>query len=455
MDLVGPLPETDDGNRYLLTIVDTFSKWPMAIPLPNKRAETIAHALYRNLITVHGCPEELFSDNEATLLASATTMMCERLGIRRITSSSYAPWQNGQVERFHRFLGASLSIYASEQKKDWDTWVDCVLFTYRVSVHAQTGESPYRILYNRDPVLGADSVIGHELEVPEEVSAEAISERLTNWFKEIATKQKLLAKQQMLKANSAGKRSNPSFNNGDWVLLYEPPVTHTTATRTWKVPKKFQDGLTGPHRIVVASANNKGEWKIAHSRRNEEVWVHMSRLVLYNPWSDDFLDTAEGSQVPGYDIRDPSSQPSGNLVQEIPDGDNVSVGDFAAVAVQIDEVHKIPVMIVKVTELGRPFQKEGETYRLMDGQIYGNAGSNLQGVYRPGWVDNNNRPYFRLRKEHHSHKPFTARINQGAGATSTFNIVAAQFELTTGDKLPGAVISALRQSPHIGWDGVE
>ena len=119
MDLVGPLPESDDHNVYLLTIVDTFSRWPLAIPLPNKKADTIAAAIYKHLVAVHGCPEELFSDQEATLLSEAVNTMCKNLGIKRITSSCYAPWQNGHVERVHRFLGASLSIYASENKRDW------------------------------------------------------------------------------------------------------------------------------------------------------------------------------------------------------------------------------------------------------------------------------------------------------------------------------------------------
>ena len=87
MDLVGPLPETDSHNRYILTIIDTFSRWPIAIPLPNKEASVIAEAIYKNLICIHGCPLELFSDQESTLLAPAIDILCKNLGIERITSS--------------------------------------------------------------------------------------------------------------------------------------------------------------------------------------------------------------------------------------------------------------------------------------------------------------------------------------------------------------------------------
>ena len=39
IDLVGPLPETSRGNKYIITCMDYFSKWPEAAPLQSKSAE--------------------------------------------------------------------------------------------------------------------------------------------------------------------------------------------------------------------------------------------------------------------------------------------------------------------------------------------------------------------------------------------------------------------------------
>ena len=36
IDLIGPLPTTSNGNKYMVTLVDYFSKWPEASPLPDK-----------------------------------------------------------------------------------------------------------------------------------------------------------------------------------------------------------------------------------------------------------------------------------------------------------------------------------------------------------------------------------------------------------------------------------
>ena len=463
MDLVGPLPESDNHSTYILTIVDSFSKWPMAIPLPNKRAETIAEAIYKNLITVHGCPEELFSDNEATLLASATSTMCDNLGIKRITSSCYAPWQNGQVERFHRFLGAALSIYASERKKDCDKWVDCILFTYRVSVHPQTGESPYRIIYNRDPNLWMDHMTGFDIADAEHESktSDAISTELFKWFETIRARQTALAHRQMDKNNVKNKRNPKKFEEGDWVLLFEPPVTHTTQARQWKVPKKFQDMLSGPHRVIGPTANNKGEWQIMHWRRGSPEWVHATRMVLYNPWSEDLLNTAEGSLVPGHDIRNGAVQgePYAQALVEQPKvyrlGDDVRVGELVALAVDRDDNHKQPVMIVRLLELHahdrRSYDGYTETFRPLVGQIYGNFNSSMHGVFSPGWIDpKDNRPYFRAKPSHPSHPKYTTTVSHGD--ITTYSIVLADFDLNTADKLPGSVITALKESEWVQWE---
>ena len=46
MDLIGPLPTTSSGNKYVVTLVDYFSKWPEAAPLKDKSAKGVALFLF-------------------------------------------------------------------------------------------------------------------------------------------------------------------------------------------------------------------------------------------------------------------------------------------------------------------------------------------------------------------------------------------------------------------------
>jgi len=61
MDLIGPLPEVR-GYKYCLTIIDRFSRWPEAIPLPNMNAQTVAAAFIDNWVARFGTPALITTD---------------------------------------------------------------------------------------------------------------------------------------------------------------------------------------------------------------------------------------------------------------------------------------------------------------------------------------------------------------------------------------------------------
>lgn len=62
VDILGPLPVTTSGNKYLLVAADCFTRWPKATPLRNKRATTIARSLASQVFSRHGVPLELHTD---------------------------------------------------------------------------------------------------------------------------------------------------------------------------------------------------------------------------------------------------------------------------------------------------------------------------------------------------------------------------------------------------------
>ena len=62
VDLWGPIHRSHSANKYVLTMVDGYSKFAVISCLPNKKAHTIAGALYRNLFTKYAVPERIHSD---------------------------------------------------------------------------------------------------------------------------------------------------------------------------------------------------------------------------------------------------------------------------------------------------------------------------------------------------------------------------------------------------------
>ena len=100
IDLVGPLPVTNDGYRWLLTIVDQFSRWPMAIPLRGRTTSEIAIALHDNLITQHGPPVTILSDRGRELISKAMQHLCQFWGVRKVATGGYNPTGNASVNDF-------------------------------------------------------------------------------------------------------------------------------------------------------------------------------------------------------------------------------------------------------------------------------------------------------------------------------------------------------------------
>nr|VZH97065.1 unnamed protein product [Spirometra erinaceieuropaei] len=107
IDPVGPLPPSN-GSAYTLTCIDLFTRWPVAAPIPDIGAETVAKAFLTHWVSNFGVPATVTTDRgskfETTLFRELTSL----LGTNRIRKTAYHPQANGLVERFHQQLKTSL-----------------------------------------------------------------------------------------------------------------------------------------------------------------------------------------------------------------------------------------------------------------------------------------------------------------------------------------------------------
>ncbi len=78
MDIVGPLPRTKAGHRFILTVMDYASRYPEAIPLKKTDSQTIADALM-TVFSRMGFPKEILSDNGSNLTGKVMTQLFNTL----------------------------------------------------------------------------------------------------------------------------------------------------------------------------------------------------------------------------------------------------------------------------------------------------------------------------------------------------------------------------------------
>src|SRR6266498_5223509 len=156
VDIVGPLPITREGNRYIVVAVDYFSRWPEARPLKVANADTVAMFLYEKIICRFEAPKILQSDRGTHFVNKVIQRLMKRFRIRYSLSSPYYSQSNGLVKRFNKTLCEGLAKVA-ETINDWDTYIQPVLFSYQTRELRVTGQPPFTLVYGKNPVLAIDS----------------------------------------------------------------------------------------------------------------------------------------------------------------------------------------------------------------------------------------------------------------------------------------------------------
>ena len=94
IDLAGPPPVSKDGFKYILGVIDYFSKYPMLIPLRSTDSRTIAKTLFDRWISVFGCRIQIHLDGGPNISSSLIKDDCKALDIIKTASSPNLPKSN-------------------------------------------------------------------------------------------------------------------------------------------------------------------------------------------------------------------------------------------------------------------------------------------------------------------------------------------------------------------------
>ena len=248
IDIVGELPRTTTGYKYILTIVDYATRFPEAIPLRSTNSKTIADALIQYFSRV-GIPDEIVSDQGSNFMSKLMAQLYDQLGITKIKTSVYHPEANGLVERFNGTLKGMLKKFVQERVQTWDKYLPYLLFAYREVPSESTGYSPFELLYGR-MVRGPLAVI-KETWLERKSSDDNLVTHVLEIRRRLATKQRVVqenlkeaqGKQKQLYDTHSSKRR---LEVGDKALVLLP-TPGSKLEMKWQGPftvtKAFEDGL--------------------------------------------------------------------------------------------------------------------------------------------------------------------------------------------------------------------
>lgn len=147
LDIIGPLPATKQGNKYIITLVDYFTKWPEAKAIPDIKSEQVIKFL-TEVIARHGPPEIIITDNGSSFISDITKMMIDLYGSWVHFTAPHHPQSNGMIENRNREIGKILRLLITEEQ-EWDECLPSVLWALRTTKSSKTKFSSFELLYGR------------------------------------------------------------------------------------------------------------------------------------------------------------------------------------------------------------------------------------------------------------------------------------------------------------------
>ena len=179
MDLAGPFPAGYDDERYVLVMMDHFTKYVILIALSNKRAATIARKVDKHLIHKESCPKRVLTDDGSEFKGDFSTLL-EKYHVQHDHTLPYHQQGNGMVERYMRLLTKMVRIVAYEDTQTWPKRLSVVAFAYNISYHPAVQNTPFFLNKFREPRLPWTNLLEGEDDC---VPATALQDWIKNSFK--------------------------------------------------------------------------------------------------------------------------------------------------------------------------------------------------------------------------------------------------------------------------------
>ncbi len=304
--MVGPLPVTSQGNKWILVLSDHFTRWHDALPIPDATAPTIASTLDTKVFSVLGLPEEIHSDRGTQFESDLLSELCNLWGVMKTRTTPYHPQANGVVERGNRTIGDSIRcLLNSGIDKEWDLVLPQVMRNLRATPHQFTEESANFLMFGRELRL-PDQLVYHNSKIEPIQSTSDYCTQLIDTLQEAHDCVRQFQHGYLL--SHASNEDEPLFAEGELVLV-------DNRLRKKGINPKLQPKFTGPFPITKVYPNGtyrlEGIKSVINECRLKRFYVSPSTSLMDS-------ETTATPRGPVSDIPGSPPPPMNTTTKEIP-----------------------------------------------------------------------------------------------------------------------------------------
>ena len=470
IDLVGPFPKTPEGYTHVLTCIDHFTRYPIAVPIKGKSMEIVASALKTNLFMAFPFwPRKILSDKGTEFVNKIVQEVYKQLKVKQVLTSHDNPQAN-QVERFHRYMNAAISIFLEKKHHHgmWDQYLDAAVYVYRCTTNHATGHSPFYALYGRHPIRPLDHLMTTQIEEQKFADnteyAKAIVETFREAYEEIHKNQV----HQSIRNMKHNENKEVKYNVGDFVY-------------SWRKhdPQKLDWRYHGPYQIVekITAQTYKlktGQYKSGPEKGKDKFkQVTVRHLRHYNPFDDDIGDTSP-SLVEDEQHTDSKNQPQQEVQQNHNKNQQCELEEENQETLELKEGMMVIIPFWGWSDIReedkfcaakvvgfRTIKQKHVDQRFTIVHRYGNDNANFYHALKPAYIRAKKRgdgtEFTHTKKPQVGDIPYTNYI-QGTVGKKTVNydyfiedknIIYRGYTLTMSGKLPDSILQKISKNPWL------
>lgn len=291
VDIIGPLPSTPRGHKYLLVVIDKFTKFPELFPLRAATSAKILECMVQ-VFCRHGTPVAITSDNGKPFVSTLWRNLLKHWGIKDRHTVPYRP-AGQMVERHNGTIKQCLRAYCSNHK-DWDRHIPEISLAMRTAESVVTGYTPALLCYGRELRTPWEPASDKEDTEPPKAAHHALATELQRCLGEALqyarTHQAVAWKVQ--KSCYDRHRQPTTIKEGDLVLL----DSHTLSDAAKGVSAKLAPRRSGPYCVLKRLGDNDFVLSDPTTGRYRTT-AHADQLMLYH--EPLLLPTSTASQFEG------------------------------------------------------------------------------------------------------------------------------------------------------------